>query len=87
MNSCIRRAAAGECFSRIVAVNRATVPGLINGHTVRVRYDESDWRRKVELIRILPQRANEMRFEDGFGPPPEPPQHPLFVETTYQHPR
>jgi hypothetical protein len=52
-----------------------------------VRYDESDWRRKAEMIRILPQRANEMHFEYGFGPPPEPPEHQPFVETTYQHPR
>ena len=39
-------------------------PALSVGQTVRVRYDESDWR-KAEVARVLPHRSYEVRFEDG----------------------
>jgi len=41
-------------------------PTLPVGQTLRVRYDDSDWR-KAEVARAgaLPHRAYEVRFEDG----------------------
>ena len=39
-------------------------PTLPVGQTVRVRYDESDWR-KAEVARVLPHRSYDVRFEDG----------------------
>lgn len=34
------------------------------GQTVRMRYDEGDWR-KAEVARILPSRSYQLRMEDG----------------------
>ena len=59
----IRRHSRINCCIR--RQRRATEPGLINGHTV------PDWRRKAELISAFPRRTNEMRLEEGFGPPPD----------------
>ena len=39
-------------------------PRLPVGQTVRVRYDEKDWR-KAEIARVLPHRSYEVRFGDG----------------------
>ena len=39
-------------------------PTLLVGQTVRVRFDEGDWR-KAEVARILPHRSYDVRFEDG----------------------
>ena len=39
-------------------------PILPVGQTVRVRYDENDWR-KAEIARVLPHRSYEVRFGDG----------------------
>ena len=39
-------------------------PALSVGQTVRVRYDDSDWR-KAEVARVLPHRSYEVRFGDG----------------------
>ena len=39
-------------------------PTLPVGQTVRVRFDEGDWR-KAEVARILPHRSYDVRFEDG----------------------
>ena len=39
-------------------------PALSVGQTVRVRYDESDWR-KAEVARVLRHRSYEVRFKDG----------------------
>jgi len=39
-------------------------PPLSVGQTVRVRYDENDWR-KGEVARVLPYRSYEVRLDDG----------------------
>ena len=39
-------------------------PTMSVGQTVRVRYDESDWR-KAEVARVLPHRSYDVRLEDG----------------------
>ena len=39
-------------------------PTLPVGQTVRVRYDDRDWR-KAEVARVLPHRSYEVHFKDG----------------------
>ena len=39
-------------------------PTLPVGQTVRMRFDDGDWR-KAEVARILPHRSYELRMEDG----------------------
>jgi hypothetical protein len=39
-------------------------PALRVGQTVRVRYDDNDWR-KAEVARVLPHRSYDVRFDDG----------------------
>ena len=39
-------------------------PALSVGQTVRIRYDEGDWR-KAEVANVLPHRSYEVRLEDG----------------------
>jgi hypothetical protein len=39
-------------------------PTLPVGQTVRVRFDDGDWR-KAEVARVLPHRSYDIRFDDG----------------------
>jgi len=39
-------------------------PTLPVGQTVRMRFNEGDWR-KAEILRVLPHRAYQLKLEDG----------------------
>ena len=39
-------------------------PTIAVGQTVRVRFDENEWR-KAQVSRVLPHRSYEVRFDDG----------------------